>query len=113
MLYVDEFHAFTTDSFANMLSETRKYGLGAVLSQQHVTQSDKAVFEAVLGNVGTLICFRIGVADAPVIARQLGHPEIRDIINQPTHAAFVRLMVDGVQTKSFSMTSLPETNVQN
>lgn len=113
MLYVDEFHAFTTESFASVLSETRKYGLGAVLSQQHITQSDTAVTEAILGNVGTLISFRIGVRDAPVIARQLGLSETHNIINQPNYSAFVRLMVDGMQTRAFSMTSLPQSFVNS
>ncbi len=107
MLYVDEFHAFTTASFATVLSETRKYGLGAVLAQQHIDQSDRAVFEAILGNVGSLISFRIGVADAPIIARQLDIDRPRDILNLPNHAAFARIMIDGTQSRVFSMTTLP------
>jgi len=107
MLYVDEFHSFTTESFANMLSETRKYALGVTLSQQYVDQSDRSVFEAILGNVGTLLAFRIGAADGSIVSRQLGKVRAEDVINQPNYSAFVRLMVKGAQTKAFSMTTLP------
>lgn len=105
LLYVDEFHNLTTTAIAGMLSETRKYGLGLTLAHQHIVQTDPAVFDAVLGNVGSLMVFRVGASDAPVFARQLQDVAERDLINQPNYRAFVQLMVDGQKTKAFSATT--------
>jgi len=107
MLYVDEFHSFTTSAFAGMLSEMRKYGLGITLAHQHIVQTDSDVFEAVLGNVGSLMVFRVGAQDAPTFARQLNTIEIRDLINQPNHRAYVQMMVSGQKTRVFSADTLP------
>ena len=107
MLYVDEFHSFTTSAFAGMLSEMRKYGLGITLAHQHIVQTDKEVFEAVMGNVGSLMVFRIGAQDAPTFARQLNTIAIRDLINQPNHRAFVQLMIDGQKARVFSADTWP------
>jgi hypothetical protein len=107
-LYVDEFHSFTTDSVAELLSETRKYKLGATLSQQHTGQSSKDVLASIIGNVGTLICFRVGANDAPKLSAQLGGIETRFMINMPNHKAFVRLLIDGEPSKMFTMTTLPD-----
>jgi len=106
-LYVDEFHSFTTEAIADMISEVRKYGLGITLSHQHVQQATPNVFASIMGNVGSLMCFRIGANDAPEIATQLGKAQPKDLINLPNYASFVRLMVDGTQTKVFSATTLP------
>ena len=107
MLYVDEFHSFTTEAIADMLSEVRKYGLGVTLSHQHVQQATPTVIASIMGNVGSMICFRIGANDAPEIATQLGKVLPQDLINLPNYSTFVRLMVDGCQTKVFSATTLP------
>ena len=107
MLYVDEFHSFTTEAIADTLSETRKYGLGITLSHQHVQQATPAVFASIMGNVGSIICFRIGASDAPILAQQLGKVLPQDLINLPNYATFVRLMVDGGRTKVFSAKTLP------
>ena len=104
-LHVDEFHNFTTSAFAGMLSETRKYGLGLTLAHQHIVQTERSVFEAVLGNIGSLIVFRVGVLDAPVLCRQLGTVEERDLVKLPNHRAFVQLMVDGQKSKAFTATT--------
>ena len=106
-LYVDEFHAFTTSAFAGMLSESRKYGLGLVLAHQHIVQTERAVFEAILGNAGSLIAFRTGASDAPTFARQLHEIPERDLINLPNHRAFAQLMVNGEKTKPFSLRTVP------
>lgn len=82
-LYADEFHSFTTSAFAGMLSELRKYGLGLILAHQHTYQLDRSILEAILGNVGTLIGFRLGATDAPLIARQLGTTLPHDLSVQP------------------------------
>jgi len=108
-LYVDEFHSFTTSAFADMLSELRKYGVGLVLTTQHFARIEPATREAILGNVGTLISFRVGATDAALLARQFGddHPTARDLVNLANHEVFIKLAVDGVQTKPFSARTLP------
>ncbi len=106
-LYVDEFHSFTTDSVADLLSETRKYKLGVILSQQHTGQSGAAVFASIFGNVGTMICFRVGAADTSIISTQLGGIESRFLINQPNYRAFVRMLIGGEPAKVFTMTTMP------
>ena len=107
-LYVDEFHAFTTSALADMLAELRKYGLGLVLAGQYASQSEREVLDAIIGNVGTIICFRLGANDGPLFAKHLATPgvESRDLINLPNYHMFVRLMVDGQQTKAFSAKTL-------
>ncbi len=109
-VYVDEFHSFTTEAVADLLSETRKYRLGAILCQQHTQQNSPPVFASIMGNVGTMICFRIGAADAPLLSAQLGRIETRDLINLPNYRAFVRMMVDGQPSKAFTMTTFPPPN---
>lgn len=107
LIYVDEFHAFTTGVFASMMSETRKYGLGLTLAHQHIVQADREVFESVLGNVGSLMVFRVGARDAPTFARQLGDVAERDLVNQPNYRAFVQMMVGGEKLPVFSATTWP------
>jgi type IV secretory pathway TraG/TraD family ATPase VirD4 len=108
-LIVDEFHSFTTSAFAGVLSELRKYGCAVTLVSQHFAQIENDIREAILGNVGTLIAFRLGATDAALVSRQFGEdlPRPRDLVNLANHEAFVKLMVDGVQTKPFSMRTLP------
>jgi type IV secretory pathway TraG/TraD family ATPase VirD4 len=107
MLYVDKFHSFTTSVFAGMLSEARKYGLGLTLAHQHIVQTDSDVFEAVLGNVGSLMVFRVGASDAPTFRQQLGTVDIRDLVNAPNYRAFVQLMVDGQKQRVFTADTMP------
>ena len=107
MLHVDEFHSFTTASIADMLPETRKYGLGLTLVHQHTAQVDSAVFAAILGNAGSLMVFRVGANDAPVFVRQLERVTPSDLINLPNRRAFIRLMLDGERTRAFSVGTLP------
>lgn len=105
--YVDEFHSFTTIALADMLAEIRKYGMGLTLSQQHTLQSPPEVFAGIMGNVGNLVAFRTGVSDAPLVARQLGTVEERDLLNLPNHHAFARLMFNGERTRAFSAKTIP------
>lgn len=107
MLYVDEFHSFTTLGFANLLSEVRKYGLGVTLAHQYVEQADSAVHHAIFGNVGSVVGFRVGPLDAPLIVRQLDGFSEGDLINLPNYQAATRLMVDGEPTKAFSAVTWP------
>ena len=76
-LHIDEFHNFTTDSFATILSEARKYRLCLTLSHQYLDQVDERVHKAVFGNVGSIISFRVGESDARLLAEEYGsnfHP---------------------------------------
>lgn len=108
-LYVDEFHSFTTSAFADMLPELRKYGVAITLATQSLSRLDDDIREAILGNVGTLISFRVGATDAALLARQFGAdvPLPRDLVGLANYEMFVKLMVDGVQTKPFSAKTLP------
>ncbi len=106
-LYADEFQNFTTLSFATMLPELRKMGVGLVLAHQHqhqhLHQLHADVLHAVLGNAGTLIAFRVGSEDAALIARQLQPTfEILDILNLPNRRFYTRMMIDGVPSRPFS-----------
>ncbi len=107
-LYLDEFQNFTTRSMADMTSELRKYHVGLVLAHQYLFQLDPHVREAVLGNAGTLISFRLGAGDAKYLSQEF-HPEFVpiDFIRLPNHDVYLRLMVDGSPTKPFSATTLP------
>lgn len=106
-VYVDEFPSFTTSSFAGMLSEMRKYHLGLILAHQHLGQLDEQVRDAILGNVGTTVSFRIGLADAVVLEKEF-HPEFAatDLVNLPNYHIYLKLMIDGVMSKPFSARTL-------
>ena len=106
-LYVDEFHNLTTKSFAGLLSEARKYGLGLVLAHQHLSQTDPEVRDAVLGNVGTMVVFRVGANDAPLFERLLPPFSTVDLQNQPNYRAVVRLMHKGERLPAFSASMYP------
>jgi hypothetical protein len=105
--YLDEFHTFTTTALAGMLSELRKYRLGLVLAHQFSAQLEQEVRDAVFGNVGTLMAFRVGPDDAKALHRQFS-PEFEDLdlVNLPDHEAYVRLLVQGAPTRPFSATTL-------
>lgn len=110
-LYVDEFQNFATDSFANILSEARKYRLSLVLAHQYIRQLihefNTKVRDAVFGNVGTIITFRVGAEDAEFLEKELT-PEFlaADIVNLPKAACYVKLMIDGVSSRPFSAQGL-------
>ncbi|MBI1785917.1 type IV secretory system conjugative DNA transfer family protein [Candidatus Sumerlaeota bacterium] len=102
-LYLDEFQNFSNLSLATMLSELRKYRLNLILSHQYLTQVDERVRDAILGNVGTIICFRLGMADAEVMAKEFW-PDFTeaDFVNLPNYRIYLRLMIDGRVSKGFS-----------
>lgn len=107
-LYLDEFHNFTTQSLVLMLSELRKYRLSLVLAHQYLSQLDESVKDAILGNVGTVILFRIGAADAEVFAQEFA-PEFKltDFTNLPNYHIYLKMMIDGAVSKPFSAVTLP------
>lgn len=113
IIVIDEFQSFATLSVANMVSELRKYHVGMVLSHQHLFQLEPEVKHAVLGNVGTLISFRLGPEDARMIAREFEPvfaPE--DLVNLPNHDIYLKLMIDGSPSKPFSATTLHPINLE-
>jgi hypothetical protein len=102
-LYIDEVQNFATLSLAGMLQETRKYRLGLVMANQYLEQLDERVQQAILGNIGTLVAFRVGVRDAKLLADEF-FPEfsIEDFVNLRAHQIYVRLMIDSVVCRGFS-----------
>lgn len=103
MLYMDEFHNFTTLSLVNMFSELRKFKVGLILAHQYFHQLDDDIRRAILGNAGTLISFRVGTEDAQLLAKEM-YPvfEIDDFIYLPNYSIYLKLMIDGVPSKPFS-----------
>ncbi|MEO9514533.1 MAG: type IV secretion system DNA-binding domain-containing protein [Paracoccaceae bacterium] len=101
-LYVDEFQNLTTKSFAGMLSEARKYGLGLVLAHQHLSQIDNDVRDAIVGNVGNMVVFRVGASDAPFFERLMPTFSAYDFQNQPNHRANVLMTHQSERLKPFT-----------
>jgi CxxC-x17-CxxC domain-containing protein len=107
-LYVDEFQNFATESFANILSEARKYRLNLILANQYITQLDEKVADAVFGNAGTIISFRVGAADAELLEKEFDPIFLmNDIVNLPKYNIYLKLMIDGIAGDAFSATVLP------
>ena len=102
-LYVDEFQNFATESFANILSEARKYHLGLVIAHQYIKQIEEEVADAVFGNVGSLITFRVGAEDAEFLEKWYA-PDFMatDIVNLGKRDMYIKLMVNGITSKGFS-----------
>lgn len=107
-LSVDEFQNFATKSFAVILSEARKYHLDLTIAHQYVEQLDEDVRPAVFGNVGTIIVFRIGAADAEFLEKEF-EPEFMagDLVNLPKYHFYARLMIDGMASRPFSASTIP------
>lgn len=101
-LFIDEFHNFSTDSFAAILSEARKYRLCLTLSHQYIAQLNPEIRDAVFGNVGTIIAFRVGEADAQVLSRQFDSEySPRAFTDLANREVAVRLLVDGENRQPF------------
>lgn len=107
-LYLDEFHNFTTQSLMFMLSELRKYRLSLVLAHQYLSQLTQNIRDAILGNVGTIIIFRIGAIDAETIAMEFA-PDLKqtDLMNLPNYHIYLKLMIDGRISRPFSAITSP------
>jgi len=102
-VYLDEFHIFTTLSLASMLSELRKYRVNLILAHQYLSQLDPQVRDAILGNVGTIISFRLGLEDAEILAKEFyPHFTPTDLISLPNYHIYLKLMVDGKIPRPFS-----------
>lgn len=107
-LYIDEFQNVTTDSISVILSEARKYKLSLNMAHQFIAQLDESIQDAVFGNVGSILTFRINSEDAELLEKQLKPTfEARDIMNIPNFNAYMKLLVSGVPAKPFSAETLP------
>jgi len=115
-LHVDEFQNFATESFANILSEARKYRLNLILAHQYIKQlifdGNTTVCDAVFGNVGTIVSFRVGAEDAEYLEKEF-EPVfmMNDIVNLPKYSVYLKLMIDGVAGDAFSAITLPPVDM--
>jgi hypothetical protein len=103
MVFIDECYSFITTSFATMLSEVRKYRIGLFLTHQYLEQLPEEVRSGILGNVGTIICFRLGTTDAKVMAEEF-YPtfKVDDFINLPRFNIYLKLLIEGIGGAGFS-----------
>ena len=110
-LYVDEFQNFATDSFAVILSEARKYGLNLTVANQYVAQMTEAVRDAVFGNVGTTISFRVSADDAPILSKQFEPTfEAADLLQLNNRHFVISMIINGEKVPAFSATTLSIPN---
>jgi len=112
--YVDEFQSFANKSFADILSEARKYKLNLTIAHQYIEQMEEEVRSAVFGNVGTMVVFRVGSFDAEIFEKEFA-PDFtaEDIVNLGFAQTYLRLMIDGISSKPFSATTLPPIEPQS
>jgi hypothetical protein len=112
-LYVDEFQSFANDSFANILSEARKYKLNLTIAHQYIEQMSDEVRAAVFGNVGTMITFRVGSYDAEVLEKEFAPTfTAEDIVNLGAYQIYLRLMIDRIGSAPFSAATMPPLEKQ-
>jgi hypothetical protein len=110
-LYVDEFQNFATESFATILSEARKYRLNLTMANQYIAQMPEEVRDAVFGNVGSVLSFQVGFDDAEYISQQFAEEVLpNDLVSLSKYTAYMRLLVEGMPTKTFSLDTLPPPN---
>ena len=106
-LYVDEFQNFATDSFATILSEARKYGLNLTVANQYISQMSESVRDAVFGNVGTMISFRVSADDAPILAKQFEPQfEPNDLLQMHNRNFIINMVINGEKAPAFSARTL-------
>ena len=107
-LYVDEFHNFATNTFDEILSESRKYHLNLTLAHQYLGQLEERIRKTVFGNVGSLLCFRLGAEDAALIASEF-KPRFaeQDLINLGVRDFCIKMSVAGETREAFSGRTLP------
>ncbi len=113
-LYVDEFQNFSTDSFATIMSEARKYHLNLIVANQFTTQLTQEIRDAVFGNMGTIVSFRIGQNDVESLGKYF-QPifDGDDLLRVPNYNTIVRTLIGGVPTQPFSMATLPALGTAN
>jgi hypothetical protein len=107
-LYIDEFQNFTTESIAVILSEARKYRLNLVIAHQFIGQLTDKIRDAVFGNVGSLVSFRVGAQDAEFLVKQFEPVfDEQDLLNIDNFNAYVKLLIDGETSKPFNIKTIP------
>jgi hypothetical protein len=109
-VYLDEFQTFTTLSLATMLAELRKYRVNMTLANQYLSQMEPEVRDAILGNIGTLITFRLGPSDATFLAKEF-EPEFmaEDLMRLSNYHIYLKLMINGTVSRPFSAVTLPQS----
>lgn len=115
-LYVDEFQNFATDSFATILSEARKYGLNLTVANQYISQMSDTVRDAVFGNVGSIISFRVSADDAPSLSKQFEPQfEPNDLLQMHNRHFIINMVINGEKSPAFSATTLnlPPPQIDN
>jgi uncharacterized membrane protein YgcG len=115
-LFVDEFQNFANESFADILSEARKYKLNLTIAHQYIEQMTEEVKAAVFGNVGSMVTFRVGAYDAEALEKEFAPVfTMEDIVNLDKFQIYLRLMIDGVGSQPFSANTIntPPTPVPN
>lgn len=112
-LYVDEFQNFTTDSFATILAEARKYKLALNITNQYFAQVPEKIRDAVIGNVGTMVSYRIGAEDAEYLTNELPGVTVDDLTNLDRFQAYVKLLIDLNPSKPFNMRGVKSPNEGN
>lgn len=115
-LYVDEFQNFATDSFATILSEARKYALNLTVANQYISQMQENVRDAVFGNVGSIISFRVSADDAPILSKQFEPQfEAGDLLQMHNRHFIINMVINGEKTPAFSATTLalPPEQIDN
>ncbi len=112
-LYVDEFQNFITEVFATILSESRKYKLSLNITNQYIAQLDDKIRDAVIGNAGTLIAFRIGAADAEFLVKEFDPLQIDDMTTIDKYNFYAKMLIDGAPTRPFNAQSNPPDKGEN
>ncbi|MFA5961990.1 MAG: type IV secretion system DNA-binding domain-containing protein [Parcubacteria group bacterium] len=117
-LYVDEFQNFATESFSNILSEARKYRLALILAHQYINQlifdGNATVRDAIFGNVGTIVSFRVGAEDAEALEKEFDPVFLmNDIVNLSKYDIYLKLMIDGIAGDAFSARTLPPADISD
>ncbi len=114
-LYVDEFQNFSTDSFATILSEARKYHLNLIVANQFTTQLSDEIRDAVFGNVGSIAAFRVGAdADADALSKKFQPVfEREDVLRLPNYNTVTQMLIGGIPTQPFSMATIPPLGTPN
>lgn len=113
-LYVDEFQNFATEAFIKILSEARKFRLNLIIANQYMSQLDKTIQDAILGNVGSLLCYVVGSNDAHILAREFGEdfpPE--DLVKIGRYQILSKLSIDSETKPPFYATALPPLACKN
>jgi hypothetical protein len=112
-LYVDEFQNFTSKTFATILAESRKYKLSLNITNQYIMQLDEDTRNAVVGNVGTMIVWRVGANDADFLKKEFEPLEIDDMVNVEKYNFYIKELIDGSPSRPFNVTAYPPDSSDN